>query len=212
MDDRKENKDRMMVREEALRYGEEPKRQGQYRLEDYYAMPDDRRVELIDGGIYDMAAPTVLHQLISGQFYQQISDYINRKKGSCIVMYSPIDVRLDCDDRTMIQPDLMIVCDRDKIESWGIMGAPDFVLEVISVSTSRKDYTKKLQKYADAGVKEYWIMDPIRKILVTYDLAGESVPCISPLKGKIGMSLYHGELKIDLDEIAALVEQYKESV
>lgn len=83
------------------------KRKGEYTLEDYYNMPEDRRVELIDGGIYDMAAPTPLHQLIAGAVYAGIRAFIRENGGDCIPFIAPADVQLDCDSRTMVQPDVV---------------------------------------------------------------------------------------------------------
>jgi len=152
------------------------KKQGEYTLEDYYALPDERRVELIDGVIYDMSAPSFVHQHILGELYAAITQYISSKGGECLPIMAPVDVRLDCDDKTVVQPDILILCDKSKICRWGIMGAPDFCLEIVSESTSRKDYIKKLQKYTEAGVKEYWIIDPLRRGLVTYNWKDDYLP------------------------------------
>ncbi len=196
--------------QEAITYNATMKGQGDYRLEDYYTQPDERRVELIDGVIYDMSAPTFVHQHILMALSYQVQDFIRRKGGSCLPMCAPVDVRLDCDDKTMMQPDFLILCDRSKIQKWGIMGAPDFCLEIISESTRRKDYIKKLQKYTDAGVKEYWIIDPLRKMLVRYHWKDEYMPHMCPLEGKCGVTLYAEELQIDLDAIRALIQDYPE--
>ena len=199
------------VRESPLPYGvKKEKRQGEYTLADYYAMPKEQRVELIDGTIYEMEAPGFVHQGITGEILFQIKAYIREKGGACIPLSAPIDVRLDGDDKTMVQPDFIILCDKSKIKRWGILGAPDFILEVVSRSTRKMDYTKKLQKYADAGVKEYWIIDPEKKLLVTYDFINGDMPCIHPLEGKAGLALYHWELQIDLDEIAGLIQEWPE--
>ncbi len=194
------------VEEAQYKYGNPPeKKQGEYTLEDYYALPDERRVELIDGVIYDMSAPTPLHQLIGGEVYTAIRKYIEEKGGSCLPFYAPVDVRLDCDDKTMVQPDVLILCDDAKKTKRYIMGAPDFCLEVISESTCRKDYIKKLQKYTDAGVKEYWIIDPFRKILLVHHWKDDYAPHMYPLQGTVGLALYDNELQIALDAIADLI-------
>ena len=185
-----------------------PRKPGEYTLEDYYTLPEDRRAELIEGVIYDMAAPSFVHQHLLGKLFTQISSYIESKNGDCLPMMAPVDVRLDCDDRTVVQPDILILCDRNKICKWGIMGAPDFCLEIVSESTRRKDYIKKLQKYVDAGVREYWILDPERRMLVTYDWRDDFTAHMVPLQGKAGLALYGEELQIDLDEIVRLIQQY----
>ena len=125
-------------------------------------------------------------------------------------MMAPVDVRLDRDDKTMVQPDILILCDKSKICKWGINGAPDFCLEIVSESTGRKDYIKKLQKYTEAGVKEYWIIDPFRKVLVMYHWKDDYLPHMVPLEGKRGLVLYDEELLIDLESIAALIQEYPE--
>jgi Uma2 family endonuclease len=187
-----------------LGYG---KRQGDYTVEDYYAIPDEIRVELIDGCIYDMAAPHGIHQGIAGEFFAQIHNFIRNNKGSCIPFMSPIDVQLDCDDKTMVQPDVIILCDRDKFKKGKIFGAPDFVLEVISPSTSRRDYYKKLAKYEGAGVREYWIMDPYKKQIAVFFFEEDIYARIYDLSEPVPVSLYGGELLIQTDYIRQWCEE-----
>lgn len=184
------------------------KKQGEYTLDDYYALPEERRVELIDGVIYDMTSPMFVHQIIAGEIYGQIREYIQKNKGECVPAISPVDVQLDCDNKTMVQPDVLIICDPDKIRRFGIFGAPDFVLEVLSPATRKKDLTLKLSKYIEAGAREYWIVDPKKKLLLTYDFSEEGLPCIYPLKGKVGLAIYEEKLKIDLEKIAEIIEKY----
>lgn len=196
--------------QETASYTGQKKRQGEYTLEDYYSWPEEQRVELIDGVIYVMEAPEFVHQRIASKIFSRLDTYIEKKGGGCIPLFSPIDVRLDCDDRTMVQPDLIVLCDKDKIKRWGIMGAPDFVLEILSRSTRRKDCTRKLFKYSNAGVREYWILDPEKKMLLTYDFEHNDLPCIYPLTGMAGVAIYDGDLQIDLDEIAGLIQDWPE--
>ena len=117
---------------------------------------------------------------------------------------------MDCDDRTMVQPDIVIVCDKSKIKRWGIMGAPDFVVEVLSPSTGRKDRHKKLAKYLNAGVREYWLIDPDKKVLFAYNFEDEEMitPMIRGLSGKMPVGIYEGRLEIDLDLVAEMIEEY----
>lgn len=184
------------------------KKQGEYTTEDYYALPDEQRAELIDGVIYDMSSPTFVHQQIAGEIYYQISNFIRENKGKCIPAVAPVDVCLDCDDKTMVQPDVLILCDKSKVRKWGIMGAPEFVVEIISPSTKRKDCIKKLDKYMEAGVLEYWIIDTEQKKLLIYRFEQDVYPEIVGLEGEATVGIYGGKLKIDLRVIGELIVDY----
>ena len=107
-----------IIREEAAVYG--VKRPGEYTVEDYYALPDDVRVELIDGVFYDMAAPSYIHQHLSSEIEYKLKDYVVKRQGKCRVLYAPLDIQLDCDDRTMVQPDIIMLCDKSKAIKRGI--------------------------------------------------------------------------------------------
>lgn len=177
------------------------KRQGEYTLEDYYQIPDERRVELIDGVIYDMSAPASVHQILVGMLYAKLLAYITAKKGRCLPIVSPVDVQLDRDNRTMVQPDVVVVCDRDKVIRHCIYGAPDFVIEVLSPATKKKDMIIKLNKYMNAGVREYWMIDPDRKSVVVYDFEHDNYPMIYGFDAKIPVNLWDGDCEIDFQEI-----------
>ena len=198
--------DPVMVADSPAAYGERKadesheKKPGEFTIDDYYALPDDQRVELIDGVFYDMSSPTVEHQLLIGSIYAQILAFIQERKGRCVPLVSPVDVKLDADNKTMVQPDVIVVCDRERITEKGVLGGPDFVLEVVSPSSIIKDYIKKAAKYEAAGVREYWIVDPLSRRILTYDLAEGSEPGIYPLSGKVGVAIFNQELQIDFDE------------
>ncbi len=121
-------------------------------------------------------------------------------------MISPVDVQLDCDEKTMLQPDVVVICDTNKVRKWGVYGAPDFVLEVISPSTKKRDCTKKVAKYADAGVREYWILDPYQKRLVIYLFESEDFPMICGLDEPVPVGIYDGDLKIRFEHIMSWIE------
>ena len=182
-------------------------RQGSYTLEDYLSLPEEQRVELIDGVFYDMGAPASPHQLIGGEIYRQIANFIRDRKGSCIPFIAPTDVQLDRDNRTIVQPDVMIVCDRSKINRSRIFGAPDFILEVLSLSTRNKDIFIKSAKYMAAGVKEYWMVDTMKKTVITYDLRvrDDTEIRMFTFEDKVPVMLYDGELVIDFREIAEYI-------
>ena len=191
--------------------GNRAKKQGEYTLEDYYALPDERRVELIDGFFYDMTSPRIVHQDISYIIHSAIANYIKKNKGDCKAFFAPVDVQLDCDDKTMVQPDVLVVCDRSKIKGFGIYGAPDFLVEILSKSTRNKDMSIKVTKYLEAGVREYWIVDPHNRRLIKYNFMDEDfVPEIMPLKGEAPVSIFDGKLNISLDEIAASIDEFGE--
>lgn len=195
-----------MVVMEASAYGVE-NRPGDYTIEDYRALPDEQRVELIDGYFYDMAASTTFHQLMAGEVHRQIANYIMDEGGACTPFISPIDVQLDNDEKTMIQPDVIIVCKPEQIVRRNIMGAPDFVLEVISPGTKRRDYVMKLSKYEKAGVREYWIVDPYKKRVMVYAFQSEVSPSIYPIDAQIPVNIYDGKLVLNFRQIAKWADQ-----
>ena len=113
------------------------KKQGEYTLREYEAIPDEYRVELIDGVIYDLNTPTTIHQQLAFEISIRLREYIRQNKGLCMVLPSPVSVQLDEDDRTMLQPDVVVCCDRDKILRSHVYGAPDMVIEILSPSTRK---------------------------------------------------------------------------
>lgn len=188
-----------MVKESAPYYG--GKRQGEYTIEDYYALPDEQRVELIDGVFYDMSTPLSVHQLIVVEICHKLREYIERKKGNCIAFDCPVDTQLDCDNKTMVQPDVFVVCDRDKITRRGIFGAPDLVIEVLSKSTKKKDMFIKLNKYKNAGVREYWMVDAEKKVVLVYVFQNDDDVKLYGFDAKIPVSIFDGDCQIDFKEV-----------
>ncbi|MDO4553818.1 MAG: Uma2 family endonuclease [Lachnospiraceae bacterium] len=138
-------------------------------LEQYESLPDDRRVEVYDGVLYDIASPSQDHQTISTELTTILNSYIKNNKGSYKVFHAPFDVKLFDQPLTIVQPDLMIICDKNKLDGKRCNGAPDFVIEIVSLSNPSDDYIRKLYYYKEAGVHEYWIVDPRRKtVTVNY--------------------------------------------
>lgn len=110
-----------------------------YSIEDIYALPDGQRAELVDGQIYMMAPPSTEHQEISGSLYHKIRSQIENRNGGCKIYAAPFAVFLCGDDKTYVEPDLSVICDKDKIDHRGCKGAPDWVIEITSPSTERID-------------------------------------------------------------------------
>lgn len=147
-----------------------------YTYRDYRQWPDDERWELIDGVAYNMcAAPTLPHQGVSIELGYQIRQYLEGK--TCRVYAAPVDVffpplhQMDEDEvDTVVQPDLVVVCDPEKRREKGIWGPPDLAVEILSPSTSRKDQREKFDLYQRSGVKEYWVIDPRGRWMQQYVL------------------------------------------
>ena len=202
-----ESPDKVMETAVTYNAGFDPvKKQGEYTLEDYYDMPDERRVELIDGVIYDMATPSPIHQKLAMELSRPIEEYIRKKKGNCIVFGAPVDTRILKDSKTIVQPDVMVVCDRNKLTHHGVEGAPDLIVEILSPSTKRKDMTVKLSKYIEAGVREYWLVDPEKKKVIVYlsedgDLVEDLDVMIYGFDDPVPVMIFDGECVIDMKEI-----------
>ncbi len=141
-----------------------------YTEEDYYSLPEGERVELINGVFYNMASPSQLHQEISGRLFRIIGDYIDEKGGKCKVFHAPFDVKLDDKRDTIVQPDISVICDRDKLDGKRCNGAPDWIIEIVSPSSASHDYVRKFDLYKRAGVREYWLVNPDDKSVVVHRL------------------------------------------
>ena len=146
-----------------------------YTIEDIYALPEGERAELIDGKIYYMAPPSTRHQRIISDIHYRIKDYIIKNNGECEVLPAPFAVFLNKDNKNYVEPDISIICDKDKITDKGCHGAPDWVIEIISPGNKEMDYFKKLFKYQAAGVREYWIVDPIKEMVMVYRFDKETM-------------------------------------
>ena len=135
----------------------------QITLKQYEELPEDQRAEVFEGIVYDMASPSQEHQTISMELSTLINTYIKERNGSCRVFHAPFDVKLSDKPLTIVQPDIMVICDKNKLDGKRCNGAPDFVIEIVSSGNPADDYIRKLYYYKNAGVREYWIVDPRRK-------------------------------------------------
>lgn len=146
-----------------------------YTIDDIYALSDGERAELIDGRIYYMAPPSTQHQRLVHLFDREIGNYIQKNNGDCEVFPAPFAVFLNEDDKNYVEPDISVICDKDKITDKGCQGAPDWIIEIVSPSSKQMDYYKKLFKYRTTGVKEYWVVDADRKIVTVYNFADDTM-------------------------------------
>lgn len=151
------------------------KKEEYYTIDDIYALPEGERAELIDGQIYYMAPPSKTHQKISGRLYKAIANYIDSRNGDCEVYAAPFAVFLDEDDTNYVEPDISVICDPSKLDEKGCHGAPDWVIEIVSKTSRSMDCFTKLFKYRSSGVKEYWIVDPIKEIVMVYQFKEEKM-------------------------------------
>ena len=140
----------------------------EFTSQDYWALPDGVRAELVDGKLYDMTPPSWMHQKIALGIAHAMMGHIERCGGECQVAMAPIAVNLDADDTTWVEPDVVVVCDPSKISERGVEGPPDMVVEVVSPSSVTMDYFVKAGRYERAGVREYWIVDPSTSRIVVY--------------------------------------------
>lgn len=148
-------------------------REKSHTIKDIYSLPEGQRAELIDGDMYMMAPPSRIHQKLVMQLSRIISNYVADKGGSCEVYPAPFAVFLNADDKNYVEPDISVICDRDKLNDKGCAGAPDWIIEIVSPSSQRIDYLTKLFKYRTAGVREYWIVNPIKETVQLYSFEGE---------------------------------------
>ena len=161
-----------------------------YTIGDIYSLPEGERAELIDGQIYDMAPPGRIHQELVQQLSRTIGNYIADHKGTCKVYPAPFAVFLNQDDKTYVEPDISVICDNGKLDDRGCNGAPDWVIEIVSPSSKRMDYLRKMNLYLMAGVREYWIVDPIRESVIVYRQDDDGVPVLHKFGEKIQVGIY----------------------
>lgn len=174
---------------------------------DYCSWPDDVRYELIDGVAYAMGpAPVRRHQGVLLELARQVANIL---EGSpCRPYVAPFDVRLpktdeiDNDVDTVVQPDLVVICDRAKLDDKGCRGAPDWVVEVLSPSTAGHDQILKRALYQRVGVREYWLVHPVDRIVTMYTLNAGSygVPDVRELVGTLAVGVLP-EIVIDWERV-----------
>lgn len=173
-------------------------------LDQYDALPEDRRVEVFEGVVYDMSSPSQDHQTISMELSTSINTYIKKIKGSCRVFHAPFDVKLSDNPLTIVQPDILVVCDKDKLDGKRCNGAPDFIIEIVSPGNPSDDYIRKLYYYKNYGVREYWIVDPRRKTVTVNYFEGDMLNVQYSFDSIIKVNIYD-DLFINFSQISELL-------
>ena len=172
-----------------------------------FALKADGQSELIDGKLYVLESPNFNHQTIIEYVCYKLRDYVKEHGGNCLVRMLPQDTKVSKDERTIVQPDLFILCDRSKITRQWIYGAPDFVMEVLSKYSRKKDTTIKFSKYMQSGVKEYWIIDPKRQEVLVYDFEGEELtPEKYTFADQIPIRISGGKCSIDFAKVSEAIK------
>ncbi len=180
---------------------EEPDPSLTYTYADYLKWQFEERLELFRGKIFKLSAPNTKHQEILRNIFIPIGVFL--KKQPCKVFAAPFDIRLpvknkknDDEVTTVVQPDICVICDESKLDNRGCCGAPDLVVEILSPGNSKKEIKLKFELYEEAGVKEYWIVNPVEENIVVFILNGQ---------GKFsGLKMYAGEDTIHSTSVPGL--------
>jgi len=180
-----------------------------YTYKDYLTYDENERIEIIEGEIINMnPAPSRIHQEIISELHFKLKEYIKSNNGSCKVYPAPFDVILKDDDdevinsKNIVQPDISVICDKNKLTEKGCTGSPDMIVEVISPYNPSNDYVRKLNLYEKFKVKEYWIVNPTRKNILVYVLTenGYDAPITYAFSDKVKVNIYDN-FEIDFNSI-----------
>ena len=174
-------------------------------VDDFMALPEGTMIELIDGQFYDMAAPSTRHQKIAGRLFFLLMRFVDANGGKCLPMIAPTAVRLDRDNKTMVLPDVLVCCNSDQIKKNWIDGAPDLIVEILSPSNWYNDVKRKLDKYKNAGVREYWIITPEQRVVWVYIFEEGDIYKEYTFEDKIPVRIWNDKCVIDFKEISEYI-------
>lgn len=167
-----------------------------YTTADIEALPEGERAELIDGEMFMMATPTWTHQDILVKLLFEIELYIRKNRGKCRVLPAPFGVYIKNDNRNYVEPDISVICDAEKRAEKGCIGAPDWIIEIVSPSSKKMDYVRKTALYREAGVREYWIVDFEKEMVTVYEADHWDTPVCRSFSEQIKAGIYE-DLYID---------------
>lgn len=161
-----------------------------YTSEDYWNLPEGDRAELINGQLYAMAPPSFKHQKLLIELSATLRNHIKSHSGDCEVVPAPFAVNLDANDENWVEPDISVICDKTKLTDRCCKGAPDLVIEIVSPSSRKMDYSTKNALYSEAGVREYWIVDPAKERTTVYQYEEDAAPAIFPFDQPVTVGIY----------------------
>ena len=171
-----------------------------FRREDDGKVSSNTRVEQLDGYLYEMETPPAMHQLMIPPLMEQLRKQSREQGITCTVCQAPLYVCLQNSD--LVCPDIFVVCDRSKFSARGLDGAPDLMIEIADISTKKRDSGVKLYKYFDAGVKEYWIIDPTERVVMVYTLMnGYPFAEMYSFDAVVPVGIFDGKCMIDMAEV-----------
>ena len=181
---------------------------GLYTIADIEALPEGERAELIDGEMFMMATPTWAHQTLLVGMSADIRQYIREHKGRCKIVPAPFGVYIKDDEHNFVEPDISVICDRDKLDNKGCYGAPDWVIEIVSPSSKYMDRVRKLALYKEAGVREYWIVDPMQRNVTVYDLEHGNDLNVYSFTDRVKVAIYE-DFEMDFNEYLEELKEFE---
>lgn len=161
-----------------------------YTTVDIEALPEGERAELVDGEMFMMAPPMTVHQRILVKLIFEIEIYIRKNKGNCELFPAPFGVYIKKDNRNYVEPDISVICHGDKLDEKGCHGAPDWIIEIVSPSSKKMDYERKTALYREAGVREYWIVDPDKETVTVHEAERWDAPLCHSFPEQIKVGIY----------------------